>query len=130
MVAEVKYLLGHSMHFMAEDYGILLSKGDSEVLKLSAALHLFCSNNEIAVNSKLFNGIKRIIPICPKDGLRGAQCCLVDLAVRWCCRDAAQMDGLNGKSITGTEYGTHVMETAHVVQHDNCRQPLRKGEFF
>lgn len=70
------------------------------------------------------------VKVLPLYGLRGAEGGLVDVAVRGCAGDAAEVDGFYEKGICRAEDGADIEVRADIVQHDDDGQLLIRFELL
>ena len=63
------------------------------------------------------NGVQGLFIVLPFDGFFGTKCGLMQFLIRRTAADTAQHHAFNTHRVSGAKNSTHVMLTAHVVQH-------------
>ena len=68
------------------------------------------------------NGVQGLFIVLPFDGFFGTECGLMQFLIWRTAADTAEDDAFNTHRVSRTKNGTHVMLTAHVIQHHHQRQ--------
>lgn len=118
-VAGIDDTLLHALDLVAEDKGILLVRLETVGAEFVGVLHLFHSEDDIALAAQARDGIEGVGEVLPTNGVLSPKCRLVNLGGGRGGGDAAHINCLKGKGIGTAEDAADVVEGAHVVQYDN-----------
>ncbi len=90
-------------------------------LQRHGVMRLFDGIDGVPFGLQGLDSVQGLFVITPSDALFGTECSLMDLLVRRTTTDAAEHDPLDTHRVGGTEDGTYVMLTAHVIEYHHQR---------
>ena len=127
-VRGIHHSLLHTLHLVAKHNCITFTGNCLKVLQCNATLAKLNGVYLITLGTQGINGIHCRLEILPLDNILGTKGSLMNLGTwRRCCY-TAQHNALQAEGIAGAKHRAHIMQAAHIVEHNNQREFLGPGK--